>query len=179
MTQTLASRKDFTLETYKQVAWQGETVAFDESALKRIGACREAFDRLIEDPDITIYGVTSGYGQMAKVRLTPEQRKEHANRPPLTAMTSFGEPMPARVVRSTVSTISSPASLGTGSNRTSDGSAGSRSRTSAGALRSVPATDDTRCTRRPWAPSSAGGIVGVAAHASASKYASSVACTAS
>ena len=102
MTLTLASRKDFTLETYKQVAWQGEGVTFEESALARIGECREAFDRLIDDPDITIYGVTSGYGQMAKVRLTPEQRKDHANRPPLTAMTSFGEPLPERVVRGMV-----------------------------------------------------------------------------
>lgn len=102
MTLALRSRKDFTLESYKQVAWQGEEVGFDSGALARMAECRAAFDRLIEDPDITIYGVTSGYGQMAKVRLTPEQRKEHANRPPLPAMTSFGEPLPERVVRGMV-----------------------------------------------------------------------------
>ncbi len=99
MTLTLASRKDFTLDSYKQVAWQGQKVAFDTNALARMADCRAAFDRLIEDPEITIYGVTSGYGQMAKVRLTPEERQRHANRPPLAAMTSFGEPLPARVVR--------------------------------------------------------------------------------
>ncbi|MEX0924265.1 MAG: aromatic amino acid lyase [Rhodovibrionaceae bacterium] len=102
MTLSLASRKDFTLENYKRVAWEGQQVAFDQAALARMAECRQAFERLIEDPEITIYGVTSGYGQMAKVRLSPEDRKRHANRPPLTAMTSFGEPLPARVVRGMV-----------------------------------------------------------------------------
>lgn len=102
MTLALSSRKDFTLENYKQVAWQGQKVGFGESALTRMAECRAAFERLIEDPEITIYGVTSGYGQMAKVRLSPEDRKKHANRPPRTAMTSFGEPLPERVVRGMV-----------------------------------------------------------------------------
>ncbi len=54
------------------------------------------------DPEITIYGVTSGYGQHARIRLDPAQRKAHARRPPLAAAASFGAVLPERVTRAIV-----------------------------------------------------------------------------
>jgi histidine ammonia-lyase len=39
---------------------------------------------------------------MAHLRYTPEERKEHARRPPVATMTSFGEPLPERVARGMV-----------------------------------------------------------------------------
>lgn len=65
-------------------------------------AAREQFDRLIEDPALTIYGVTSGYGQQAKIRLTPEERKAHAARLPTAPAASWGDPLPDRVARAIV-----------------------------------------------------------------------------
>lgn len=102
MTVVVSSRADFTLANALRVGWEGEGVAFGEPARARMRACREAFLRLIDRPGITVYGVTSGYGQMAKVRLTPEQRRAHAARPAHAAMTSFGEPLPERVTRALV-----------------------------------------------------------------------------
>jgi histidine ammonia-lyase len=60
---------------------------------------RAAFERLLEDPEITVYGVTSGYGQHASVRLTPSERLRHARRPPHAMQASAGEAFPERVAR--------------------------------------------------------------------------------
>jgi histidine ammonia-lyase len=103
MTVVLETRRDITLEAFRRVAWQGESVRLHERALEVIGRSRRAFLTLLEaDPDLVVYGVTSGYGQMAHLRYTPEQRKEHARFPPIAPMTSFGEPLPERVARGMV-----------------------------------------------------------------------------
>jgi histidine ammonia-lyase len=103
MTVVLETRRDITLEAFRRVAWQGESVRLHERALEVIERSRRAFLTLLEaDPDLVVYGVTSGYGQMAHLRYTPEQRKEHARFPPIAPMTSFGEPLPERVARGMV-----------------------------------------------------------------------------
>ncbi len=102
MTITLDTRADITLDTCYRAAWQGEDVRFSAAALSRMAACREMFLALLEDPDIVIYGVTSGYGHRAHLRFTPAERREHARRPALAPATSFGEPVPRRVARAMV-----------------------------------------------------------------------------
>jgi histidine ammonia-lyase len=103
MTLVLHSRADITLDAFYRVAWQGEEVRFDPEALARMAACREAFLGLLESDDsLVIYGVTSGYGQMARLQFAPEERKRHARRPPHAAAASFGEPLPERVARGIV-----------------------------------------------------------------------------
>ena len=100
MTLSLASRADFTLDNFRQVAWRGEGVRFAEGALSRMAGTRRAFLELLNrDPEITIYGVTSGYGQFAGRRLAAAERVTHARRPPYGAHVAFGPPLPERVVR--------------------------------------------------------------------------------
>lgn len=103
MTVVLSRRTDISLEAFRRVAWAGEEARLSDDALARIAECRAAFLHLIEtEPDIVIYGVTSGYGQQAHLRFTPEERKAHAARPPLAAASAFGTPFPERVVRGVV-----------------------------------------------------------------------------
>lgn len=99
MTITLDSLADFTLDAARRVAWQGEGVALGPRSQAAIADARARFERLLEDPEVSIYGVTSGYGQNAKIRLSLEERKTHANRPPSPAAASWGEPLPDRVTR--------------------------------------------------------------------------------
>ena len=100
MTVTLGSRSDLTLDAYYRSAWMGEDVRFSQAAVATMSSCRAAFLALLDsDPDIVIYGVTTGYGQRAHLRLTPEERKRQAAKPPYGAMASFGEPLPERVAR--------------------------------------------------------------------------------
>jgi histidine ammonia-lyase len=102
MTVTLNCRADLTLEAARRVAWGGEGVVLGAASQQAITQARARFMALIDDPEITIYGVTSGYGQNARVRLTPEQRKVHADRPPHPAAASWGDPVPERVARAIV-----------------------------------------------------------------------------
>jgi len=102
MTVTLNSRADLTLANARKVAWGGEGVVLGEASQRAIAEARARFLRLIEDPEITIYGVTSGYGQHAKFRLKPEERKAHAARPSAAPYTSWGDPVPERVARGIV-----------------------------------------------------------------------------
>ncbi len=97
----LGSRVDITLDVFERVAWRGEPVRFEVSALEAADAAREAFLRLIARPDVTVYGVTSGYGDRAGYRLDATERR-HQTRAAAFRAASFGEPLPTRVVRGIV-----------------------------------------------------------------------------
>jgi histidine ammonia-lyase len=102
MTVVLRDRFGITLDAVRRVAWQGEDVRLRQDTLEHIGACRRSFMQLIEsDSDITVYGVTTGMGERASVKLGPDEQKAQAARPPL-AGASFGRPLPERVVRAIV-----------------------------------------------------------------------------
>jgi histidine ammonia-lyase len=96
---TLNRRSDITLRAFEAVAWHGDGVTLSNEALERIATARSAFLRLIENPAITVYGVTSGYGGRAGIRLKPEERKAHAAVPNHGTAVTFGEPFPKRVIR--------------------------------------------------------------------------------
>jgi histidine ammonia-lyase len=96
---TLSRRSDITLQAFEAVAWRGDAVTVAPDALDRMATSRAAFLRLIEDPAITVYGVTSGYGGRAGIRLKPEERKAHAAVPNHGTAVTFGEPFPRRVTR--------------------------------------------------------------------------------
>ncbi len=102
LTVLLDTRRDITLDAVRRVAWGGEGVRISDGALERIGAARAAFmDMLDNDPDAFVYGVSSGYGLMAKHKLDAAARRAHANRPP-SSLAAFGEALPARVTRALV-----------------------------------------------------------------------------
>lgn len=96
---TLSRRGDITLKAYEAVAWRGEEVGVAPDAMQRMQASRAAFLRLIDDPSINVYGVTSGYGGRAGIRLNPDERKAHAAQPNHATAVTFGEPFPERVTR--------------------------------------------------------------------------------
>jgi histidine ammonia-lyase len=77
-------------------------VKISAEAMERIRSARQNFAALMDQPGVTIYGVTSGYGQNAKKRLTPEERRRHARTPPVAATASWGEFLPERVSRAIV-----------------------------------------------------------------------------
>ena len=102
MTVLLRSRADFTLENLKKVAWGGSPVKFADSAIKKMTQARASFETLIDRPDITIYGVNTGYGHQAKKRLDAEERKDHAQKPTYHRAVSWGDPLPERASRAIV-----------------------------------------------------------------------------
>jgi histidine ammonia-lyase len=102
MTVVLTKRADIHLDAFRRVAWQDEGVEFSQEALDRMAESRKAFLALIEsDPDVVVYGTTSGGGERARFRLTREEMEEQGRRPH-TGSSSWGEPLPDRVVRGIV-----------------------------------------------------------------------------
>lgn len=103
MTVVVETRADLTLEAARRVAWDGEGVELGERALAAIAGGRDRLDRILDhDPDVTIYGVTTGPGQLARKKLTPGQREQWAGMSPVGAAASWGDPLPERVVRAIV-----------------------------------------------------------------------------
>ena len=103
MTVLVETRADLTLETARRVAWEGEGVELGARALAAMAQGRERLERILDhDPEITIYGVTTGPGRLARTKLTPEQREQWAGMSPARAAASWGDPLPERVVRSIV-----------------------------------------------------------------------------
>ena len=103
MTVLVETRADLTLEAARRVAWQGEGVELGARALAAMAEGRERLERILEhDPESTIYGVTTGLGRLARRKLTPEQREQWAGMSPARAATSWGDPLPERVVRAIV-----------------------------------------------------------------------------
>ena len=103
MTVLVQTRTDLTLDAARRVAWAGERVELGATALAAMARGRERLERIIEhDPDVTIYGVTTGPGQLARKTLTPEQRERWAGMSPARIAASWGDPLPERVVRAIV-----------------------------------------------------------------------------
>lgn len=105
MTVVLDSLDDFNLGTLKRVAWDGESVAFGEQALARMRTAREQFLDLLErEPNLHIYGVTTGYDDAAGTIVGPEERARLATKPVEMLAVGVGESLPKRVVRAMVFT---------------------------------------------------------------------------
>ena len=103
MTVLVETRADLTLDAARRVAWDGEGVELGDRALVAMARGRERLERILEhDPEVTIYGVTTGPGQLAGTKLTPEQRERWAGMSPARIATSWGDPLPDRVVRAIV-----------------------------------------------------------------------------
>ncbi len=97
---TLRSRHDITLEAYRRVAWEGETVEIAADAVDQMTAAHQGFVSLIEsNPDISVYMVTTGGGEWAKERVNPGRRNAAHPKSNFNLQLAFGEPLPERVTR--------------------------------------------------------------------------------
>ncbi len=97
----LTDRSDFTLDSYRRVAWEGEPVEVGQDALERIAERRSSLERLVENnPDRHYYGTTTTPGEGVKTVLTEEQRRAFLDQ----GLTNwvFGDPVPQRVARGVV-----------------------------------------------------------------------------
>ena len=104
MTVLVETRADFTLESARRVAWDGEGVELGAKALAAMQQGRQRLERILDhDPEVTIYGVTSGVGHLARKKLSSsEEREQWANLSLARIAASWGDPLPERVVRAIV-----------------------------------------------------------------------------
>jgi histidine ammonia-lyase len=105
MTVVVEDLSDFNLGTLRRVAWDKEPVELGIRALERMRVARADFLALLEaEPNLHIYGVTTGYDDAASSIVGPEERSRLVNRPVGMLAAGVGEPLPERVVRAMIFT---------------------------------------------------------------------------
>jgi histidine ammonia-lyase len=101
LTVTLRTRADVDLAAFRRVAWEGEDVVVSPGALAEVGRRREQFRALVAaDPQRKLYGVNVHAGDGSDRLMTEAEQRDYERG--LHSGTSFGEPLPRRVVRGIV-----------------------------------------------------------------------------
>ena len=96
----LDRRSDINPESFRRVAWEGESVALSNGARERIVAARRAFLGYLEAyPDQRVYGANTRVGPGVKRVLDGGELRAQSARRPGAAGVSFGQKLPPRVVR--------------------------------------------------------------------------------
>jgi histidine ammonia-lyase len=66
---------DLTFEQLYGVAWHGESAGLAPAAMERMKASRAVVDRVVST-GATAYGINTGFGKLASVRISPEQVRQ-------------------------------------------------------------------------------------------------------
>jgi histidine ammonia-lyase len=90
--------ESLTLEQLAAVAHDGEAAALSAGARARVAAARGVIDRAIAGGG-AVYGVNTGFGNLANVRIAPAQLSDLQQRLLLSHAAGMGEPLPAPAVR--------------------------------------------------------------------------------
>ncbi|MFN3822281.1 MAG: histidine ammonia-lyase, partial [bacterium] len=81
-----------------RVAQEKERAEFTPEAKERIDRCAQFVQQLVQQ-DVPIYGVTTGIGELARIRLSPEKGEELQRRIIYSHSAGYGEPLSEPVVR--------------------------------------------------------------------------------
>ena len=90
--------RDLTIDNVIEVARGRRAVQLDPAAADRMRASRAVIERLVAD-GATVYGVTTGFGDLADVRIEPSQTAELQRNLVRSHAAGVGTPLPDEVVR--------------------------------------------------------------------------------
>jgi histidine ammonia-lyase len=90
--------RDLTVDNVIEVARGRRAVSLDAAAAERMRASRAVIERLV-DEGATVYGVTTGFGDLADVRIEPAQTSALQRNLVRSHAAGVGEPLPDEVVR--------------------------------------------------------------------------------
>ena len=86
------------IEKIVAVARKNAAVALSNEARQQVQRSRDLLEKLVAE-DVAIYGVTTGIGELARVRISPEQSAELSRRIVYSHSAGTGNPFPADSVR--------------------------------------------------------------------------------
>lgn len=87
-----------TIHDVERVARHGESVTLSDDARQRVSASEQLVQRLV-DSGAAIYGVTTGIGEFARIRISPEQGEELQRNIVFSHSAGTGDVQPVEVVR--------------------------------------------------------------------------------
>ena len=91
-----------TLAQVLAVARQGARVRLDEAAAERVSDSRAWIDEVGRGGALTVYGVNTGFGSLAEVRIPPDDVATLTRNLILSHSSGVGPPLPEEVVRATM-----------------------------------------------------------------------------
>jgi histidine ammonia-lyase len=94
----LLTGRDLTIDQVIEVARGRRAVTLDHEAAERMGASRAVIERLVAE-GATVYGVTTGFGDLADVRVDPARTAELQRNLVRSHAAGVGDPLPDEVVR--------------------------------------------------------------------------------
>src|ERR687898_688471 len=94
----LLTGRDLTIDQVIEVSRGRREVALDAEAADRMRASRAVIERLVAD-GATVYGVTTGFGDLADVRIEPSQTADLQRNLVRSHAAGVGDPLPDEVVR--------------------------------------------------------------------------------
>jgi len=92
------SGRDLTIDNVIEVARGRRAVSVDSDAAHRMRESRDVIERLVAD-GATVYGVTTGFGDLADVRIESSQTAELQRNLVRSHAAGIGDPLPDEVVR--------------------------------------------------------------------------------
>src|SRR5918996_490218 len=90
--------RDLTIDNVIEVARGRRAVSLDADAAARMRASRAVIERLVAE-GATVYGVTTGFGDLADVRIEPEETADLQRNLVRSHAAGVGPPLPDDVVR--------------------------------------------------------------------------------
>ncbi|EYB69176.1 histidine ammonia-lyase [Deinococcus phoenicis] len=90
--------RQLTLDDFIRVVRGGETVTLSDAARERILTARAVIERIVDGPD-AVYGVNTGFGKFANVRIARDELARLQHNLIVSHAIGVGDPLPAEVVR--------------------------------------------------------------------------------
>lgn len=90
--------RQLTLDDFIRVVRGGEEVTLADAARTRMGRARAVIERIVDGPE-AVYGVNTGFGKFASVRVAREELKQLQHNLIVSHAIGVGEALPAEVVR--------------------------------------------------------------------------------
>ena len=90
--------RDLTIADVVSVARGGQPVAVEAAARERMAVSRAVIEQVVASGE-TVYGVTTGFGDLADVRISPAQTATLQRNLVRSHAAGVGEPLPTEVVR--------------------------------------------------------------------------------
>jgi len=90
-----------TVDRVHEVARNGAKIVLSEKGKEQVNRCWAALEKMVDSGE-AIYGVTTGIGEFARIRVSPEQGRELQKRIILSHAAGTGDPLPLDVVKAAI-----------------------------------------------------------------------------
>lgn len=90
--------ESLTIEDVIAIARQGVACHIDDSAIEAVNASRKIVDDIVSEKRV-VYGVTTGFGSLCNVSISPEDTVQLQENLIRTHASGFGDPLPEDAVR--------------------------------------------------------------------------------